>query len=1069
MIKIKFKETSPYALPTIFMICLAFCSFDSLSQGVGINDDGSMPVAGTMLDVKGATDDNTTYGMQVKNNSGTAIMVVRSEGNVGIGTTTPTQKLQVNGITMSNNGFQSNNIGGTGTASYHPGGIYVAKTAAAWIYPPTIYLGDPNLGTYDQSTIIASGDLSVGTVNFKNTAGTTVGVFNRSNERFGMGTASPSARLHVYSTAGNIGSTGTSGIAISGTNSWQALALDGPTSTKSAVIHYGGSTDNAIRFGRYADNFGGWEANVTTLDMDNGNIYTQGTIEADNRIYADNGVHIRGDWLRVDGSNGIYFQSHGGGWYMSDATWIRSYGNKNVYHNTGIMRTDGTFQVGGSGGTLNVVNGGNLSYRTNVLFANTSGNVGVGTSSPSYKLDVVGTAHVDGLNINGAYSLPTSDGAANRVLKTDGAGNITWSTDSNSGGDMTAVSAGTGLTGGGSSGAVTLGITTATDDNITDRAPSSTGLGSGFYQTGSATTAEGWPENTSDWYHLINVQHSNTSNNYAMQFAGDYRDSDLFYRSTNGSGTTAWNRMWHAGSDGAGSGLDADLLDGITSGSFLRSDASDNYSGGVLRTYNDAGIDVTNTGQINGLQVYQPTANADALMTFHISGDYAVHFGLDGNTNDLTVGGWSMGGNKYKVWHAGNDGAGSGLDADLLDGISSAGFIQNQYASAQSANIWVSGETRTGGWFRNNTSGTGLYNQSTGAGIYSPSADLMSTYNDCDLQIDGASDANGNLRFTAANPYIKASSYVIVPGGAYFNSGTTYFQSQAQFRGGIHNDAAAYLTIAGGTSAISYFTGNVGIGVTAPNYPLEVNGEIVSRGGTSHFRLRHFGYSVLHRNDNTNYHMMVTNNGDPDGIWNSLRPLKIALATGDVHLGNHTLSVIHGAGVSNGSVGIGTLGPTAQFHTTGSVRFENFGAGTLQTDASGNVSVSSDAKLKNIKGDFLKGLDAVMGLTPKRYKWNNLSGLDIKEEYTGFIAQNVHDFIPEAVGKDSRGYLTLSDRPIIAVLVNAIKEQQEMIDDLKSENKSIKLENSTLKTENKLIRDDIKIIYQYLDIETKKH
>lgn len=44
------------------------------------------------------------------------------------------------------------------------------------------------------------------------------------------------------------------------------------------------------------------------------------------------------------------------------------------------------------------------------------------------------------------------------------------------------------------------------------------------------------------------------------------------------------------------------------------------------------------------------------------------------------------------VWHAGNDGAGSGLDADLLDGVSSAGFA----ASGANANITsMSGLTGT--------------------------------------------------------------------------------------------------------------------------------------------------------------------------------------------------------------------------------------------------------------------------------------------------------------------------------------------------------------------------------------
>ena len=48
--------------------------------------------------------------------------------------------------------------------------------------------------------------------------------------------------------------------------------------------------------------------------------------------------------------------------------------------------------------------------------------------------------------------------------------------------------------------------------------------------------------------------------------------------------------------------------------------------------------------------------------------------------------------------------------------------------------------------------------------------------------------------------------------------------------------------------------------------------------------------------------------------------------------------------------------------------------------------------------------------------------------------------IPEAVNKDKNGYLTLSDRPILATLVNAVKE-------LKSENEATKAENTELKSE----------------------
>ena len=54
------------------------------------------------------------------------------------------------------------------------------------------------------------------------------------------------------------------------------------------------------------------------------------------------------------------------------------------------------------------------------------------------------------------------------------------------------------------------------------------------------------------------------------------------------------------------------------------------------------------------IQVYQPTVGADAMMSFHVANDYAFQFGLDGSTNKLSVGGWSLGSNMYPIYHAGN-------------------------------------------------------------------------------------------------------------------------------------------------------------------------------------------------------------------------------------------------------------------------------------------------------------------------------------------------------------------------------------------------------------------------------
>lgn len=86
------------------------------------------------------------------------------------------------------------------------------------------------------------------------------------------------------------------------------------------------------------------------LDV-NGNAHISSTLEVDGRIYADNGLHVRGDWVRVNGSNGIYFESHGGGWSMTDSSWIRAYNNKNIYTGGsieagGTVRADTGFKVG---------------------------------------------------------------------------------------------------------------------------------------------------------------------------------------------------------------------------------------------------------------------------------------------------------------------------------------------------------------------------------------------------------------------------------------------------------------------------------------------------------------------------------------------------------------------------------------------------------------------------------------------------------------------------------------------------------------------------------------------------
>ena len=46
----------------------------------------------------------------------------------------------------------------------------------------------------------------------------------------------------------------------------------------------------------------------------------------------------------------------------------------------------------------------------------------------------------------------------------------------------------------------------------------------------------------------------------------------------------------------------------------------------------------------------------------------------------------------------------------------------------------------------------------------------------------------------------------------------------------------------------------------------------------------------------------------------------------------------------------------------------------------------------------------------------------MNSQLAGFSAQNVQASIPEAVGTSTTGYMTFSDRPVLAAVVNAIKE-----------------------------------------------
>lgn len=71
------------------------------------------------------------------------------------------------------------------------------------------------------------------------------------------------------------------------------------------------------------------------------------------------------NWFRSTGNTGWYSESYGGGWYMTDSTWIRTYGSKSVYQNTGQIRTDG-YLVTNGGITIGATSPNNGTYKSHV-------------------------------------------------------------------------------------------------------------------------------------------------------------------------------------------------------------------------------------------------------------------------------------------------------------------------------------------------------------------------------------------------------------------------------------------------------------------------------------------------------------------------------------------------------------------------------------------------------------------------------------------------------------------------------------------------------------------------------
>jgi hypothetical protein len=147
------------------------------------------------------------------------------------------------------------------------------------------------------------------------------------------------------------------------------------------------------------------------------------------------------------------------------------------------------------------------------------------------------------------------------------------------------------------------------------------------------------------------------------------------------------NKIWHEGNDGAGSDLDAGKLGGLPASSYLTTAGDLTIDGnwtfdGAVRMANDLNFGPTTTEWT----LKRLIANALVLQK---AGSGGNDFEFENTGAGFATARLKIAGNV--AWHAGNDGSGSGLDADTLDSYEASAFTRK----AENATV-------TGTWTFNN-------------------------------------------------------------------------------------------------------------------------------------------------------------------------------------------------------------------------------------------------------------------------------------------------------------------------------------------------------------------------------
>jgi hypothetical protein len=273
--------------------------------------------------------------------------------------------------------------------------------------------------------------------------------------------------------------------------------------------------------------------------------------------------------------------------------------------------------------------------------------------------------------------------------------------------------------------------------------------------------------------------------------------------------------------------------------------------------------------------------------------------------------------------------------------------------------------------------------------------------------------------------------------------------------------------------------GNVGIGTTSPAEKVEINGRLLlNYAATPIIRLRtnvNFGGSTKGITE----HRILGPYNDPAGILGALyigagkssndTKNEIILFNdgcngpgGTYDCNVRMIKLLGDTIYASGNVGIGTTTPAQKLEVCGNAKV----VGQIianSSNLSAGVTCSSDIRYKKDITPLTNALSNVMQLRGVNYFWKTKEFPEKQFPDTkqiGFIAQELEKVYPEVVFTDKDGYKSVDYSRLTPILVEAIKEQQKIIQQLQEE-------NAQTKSEVKALAEKMNILINTLSAEKK--